>query len=551
MYYKSSAAKVLVISLILILLISISIAHSFAQTGQIQKIIVKRTIYVYQGFLIVNDSISLPNNLTSLYYYYTPFEFDSIYDIKISPPLTPVIGGQYFNGLQGYKLVLNGQSYVNILTVYNYTIFTRTQVGYAVNMSAYPIINYPIYNGSAIVIFKFGVSTYFASSPNGTKEKLSSSGEATISYDIKNITSFNRTPLYFNFTANNPIQFPLITDLTREVQVINQNEAQITDHVTIEYVGFGESISQWVPPLLPGSKVVQVYDSIGNLTYQNGAISLRYPLESSVLGGTVASLTIVSKINLSVLSNGTTYLIYYNFLANNSYLIETFTLKIDNNYISNIKLQPTPDYFNSSQYIYTLKKVFPGEKFLVIVSGSLQTFIPTLNIFNQILFVLTIVSFISFFYIRYYYKAPRIEERIKVPTLKKYIELIESLVINNEEMMRLDEQLRKGTIKKRDYNIRFENLNKERVSSERELKKLSAQITKENPSLTKLLSELESTYQKLIKDSNSLKDLIDSYEQKRIKIDQYRRMYNLYMRGIQTAKSKIDSILSELRTKIE
>jgi len=187
----------------------------------------------------------------------------------------------------------------------------------------------------------------------------------------------------------------------------------------------------------------------------------------------------------------------------------------------------------------------------VIVSGSLQTFIPTLNIFNQILFVLTIVSFISFFYIRYYYKAPRIEERIKVPILKKYIELIESLVINNEEMMRLDEQLRKGTIKKRDYNIRFENLNKERVSSERELKKLSAQITKENPSLTKLLSELESTYQKLIKDSNSLKDLIDSYEQKRIKIDQYRRMYNLYMRGIQTAKSKIDSILSELRTKIE
>jgi len=91
---------------------------------------------------------------------------------------------------------------------------------------------------------------------------------------------------------------------------------------------------------------------------------------------------------------------------------------------------------------------------------------------------------------------------------------------------------------------------KENSSNERELKRISSIISKENPSLIKLLNELENTYQRMVKDTNALKDLIMSYEQKRISIEQYRRMYNVYTRNIQSSRAKIDSLLSELRTKI-
>lgn len=551
---KSEIARITVITLTLIIISSIFLASAFAQAQESNQITVNRNIYVYQGFLIVNDKINLPNNITTLYYYYTPQEYDSIYSLKVSQGIS-IISGQYYNGLQGYKLILNGQTSINIITVYNYTIFIQQSIGYAVNITAYPLINYHINSGNATVTFKFSVSTFFASSPKDAKEKVAPNGEQTILYGIANITPFNKTPLYFNFTPSSPLQFPKITDFTREIQIINQNEAQIIDTVTIEYTGFGQSINQWKPPLLPGSHVVEVFDSIGNLTYQNGIVNLRYPLESSVLGGTSVSITVVSKINLSELSNGTNNLIYYNFLANNTYLIDNFKLVIDSKYISNINLQPLPDILKSAsgynQYIYVLKKVFPQETFMITVNGQVQAYIATLNTFNQILFILTIISLISFAYIRFYYKAPKVEAKLKVPLLKKYIELVESLIINNEETMKLDDQLRRGVIKKKDYSIRLENLTNERVSNERDMKKLSSQIIKENPDLNKLIVDLENSYQRLIKGSNALKNLFYSYDQKKIKIDQYRRMYKQYMDEIQKAKAKIDSLLSDLRNKIE
>lgn len=538
---------------IIVLILLIPIVHAQSATPQNSSIYVKRTIYVYQGFLIVNDSIQLPNNVSSFDYLYNTLEYDSIYTVKTIPSV-PIIWGKFLNGLQGFEIDNGNLTNITLITVYNYTIFSQTVQGYAVNITAYPLINYTIKNGSATVIFKFSVSTYQVSSPNGTKLKLSPSGESTIVYNFNNITPFKRTPLYFNFTPSNTLQFPKITKFTREIQIVSSSNAQIIDRISISYTGFGGNISQFKPPLLPGSQVIQVYDSLGNLTYQNGSVILRYPLESSVLGGINTTITVVSQIPLSELKNNTNSLISYNFLTNNTYLINVFYLEIDSKYINDISLTPIPDKVNYlknfNQYVYILNNVFPGESLNVNVNGNLQIFITTLNIFNQILFLITIISFIAFIYIRFYFKARKVELPLKIQEIKKYIQLFESLILNNEEMLKLDEQLRRGVLKKKDYNLRIENIMKENSSNERELKRISSIISKENPSLIKLLNELENTYQRMVKDTNALKDLIMSYEQKRINIEQYRRMYNVYTRNIQSSRAKIDSLLSELRTKI-
>ncbi len=538
---------------IIVLILLIPIVHAQSATPQNYSIYVKRTIYVYQGFLIVNDSIQLPNNVSSFDYLYNTLEYDSIYTVKTIPSV-PIIWGKFLNGLQGFEIDNGNLTNITLITVYNYTIFSQTVQGYAVNITAYPLINYTIKNGSATVIFKFSVSTYQVSSPNGTKLKLSPSGESTIVYNFNNITPFKRTPLYFNFTPSNTLQFPKITKFTREIQIVSSSNAQIIDRISISYTGFGGNISQFKPPLLPGSQVIQVYDSLGNLTYQNGSVILRYPLESSVLGGINTTITVVSQIPLSELKNNTNSLISYNFLTNNTYLINVFYLEIDSKYINDISLTPIPDKVNYlknfNQYVYILNNVFPGESLNVNVNGNLQIFITTLNIFNQILFLITIISFIAFIYIRFYFKARKVELPLKIQEIKKYIQLFESLILNNEEMLKLDEQLRRGVLKKKDYNLRIENIMKENSSNERELKRISSIISKENPSLIKLLNELENTYQRMVKDTNALKDLIMSYEQKRINIEQYRRMYNVYTRNIQSSRAKIDSLLSELRTKI-
>jgi len=538
---------------IIVLILLIPIVHAQSATPQNSSIYVKRTIYVYQGFLIVNDSIQLPNNVSSFDYLYNTLEYDSIYTVKTIPSV-PIIWGKFLNGLQGFEIDNGNLTNITLITVYNYTIFSQTVQGYAVNITAYPLINYTIKNGSATVIFKFSVSTYQVSSPNGTKLKLSPSGESTIVYNFNNITPFKRTPLYFNFTPSNTLQFPKITKFTREIQIVSSSNAQIIDRISISYTGFGGNISQFNPPLLPGSQVIQVYDSLGNLTYQNGSVILRYPLESSVLGGINTTITVVSQIPLSELKNNTNSLISYNFLTNNTYLINVFYLEIDSKYINDISLTPIPDKVNYlknfNQYVYILNNVFPGESLNVNVNGNLQIFITTLNIFNQILFLITIISFIAFIYIRFYFKARKVELPLKIQEIKKYIQLFESLILNNEEMLKLDEQLRRGVLKKKDYNLRIENIMKENSSNERELKRISSIISKENPSLIKLLNELENTYQRMVKDTNALKDLIMSYEQKRISIEQYRRMYNVYTRNIQSSRAKIDSLLSELRTKI-
>jgi hypothetical protein len=449
--------------------------------------------------------------------------------------------------------------------IYDDKIFLEENNSLKIQIPAYFLTEYNVVEGSVKVSSPLKVSSVDVKSPPGANRTQYADQTFSITYSFKNIKGMeelaNTTNLIFYFNLKDPTEVPWvkIEKMGRKL-TIEGEKLRIEDEILLKYAGRGEKIEKWIPNILPKSKLISAKDSLGDLEIDTlkGAIKLRNPLIPIFESGTLkVTLFISSEIKLSELgyydSNSGNFNFKIDVLEGNPFLIDYFEVTVSNSFISNLILDPQPDEIVQTKdgidYKYIRTRVFSEISLMLKLEGKQVTYYGSLTLFVQILVIVFLISAISLIYFRYFYLGkPMIAER-KVPLLDDYLSAMESILLDYEEMDKLEEKLKKGLINKNEFNIRMNILRKDIDSKEREIRSLSRIIKQKYPELTKSLNELEEYYSTLVKEIKELKEANKLYEIKKIPSDKFKKIYDERNRTIRNYKGKIDSLVSELREK--
>jgi len=554
-----------------LLILSILILHLFSITvygeNENSKLIdVKRNIEIYPGFLIVKDSVNLLSKTDKLVFYLTRDEYVSLYTLDIQPNL-PILQGEMYEDMKGYGVSLKDNEKLTIIRVYDYKLFFGDTVeNTTIILPAYFLSDYKINYGNATVKFFMPIQALEIKSPAGANKTLLANGTYIINYNFNNLTSINKTSLEINFKIPNNIPWFKVANMSRIISIEDENYLKVVDEIKIEHIGKDENINKFIYNGIKNSNIIEVKDNFGNLKFnitksidrENAEILLRNPSPLRLVRPLYFSFTVISKVKIDSLGNINLNTGEFNIILNlfeeNNLLIDRFQLIIDSSLISNLKLEPLPDISlkenNKIYYGYVFEKVYPGFKTDIRFQGRVNLYFNWLNIVNQIL-ILVIISLSLIYFIARRTLIPLKEEKkvIQVPLIKRYLELYEKILLNNEELDNLEEKIKKGEIKKSEYNRRISLLKSEINKYEKEAEKLSKEIIENDKSLIKIISELNLTYKNYVKKREELAELIRNYNLHKISSSTYSKLYREILNEIQKNKSKIGGIINELAEK--
>lgn len=550
--------KSVIIAFLILSIFLINVTLINAQEGI--QISVVRNIQIYPGFVVIQDKIQIKGQASNLTIYLSPSEYRSLYSVYTNPKY-PIMWGAIKNDYPGFTIPLNGyQGNITVTRVYDNRVFNTTGQQVKMDLFAYLTTDYPINTLNTTIKFTYPVSNINIASPKNATQKYIN-GTNFITYAQKNLNSFNTTSLSISFTPSKEIPWVKIASLYRNVIIDNLDNIKVVDTVVIEYIGFNSTVTTWIPNLLPNSTVISVQDDLGGLSYTNNAVSLRYPLmntyyPNAILNYTREKIILTSEINIKSLGfvdpNTQKISLSLNALQNNFYIIDNFTLAITIKYSTNVQISPIPDQLiihqDGRDYLYKLYHVDPTTSLNVKVEGTINPFITSINLLNQVLFVIAILSFLIFAYQRFVSRAVKIRE-IKIPEIPRLINLVESLMLNIEEIEQLDSQLEKGTIKKSEYTLRFNSLRREIEAKEKDFKALTNTLISKYPETKTILTELNDAYSNLIKARNAINETRSAYKLKKTRPDMQRKTIEMYQKAFRDSRNKIDSILNQLKEK--
>jgi hypothetical protein len=548
------------IATLLLTLIVLSICIITVAAEQQNQLKVNRYIQIFPGFIVVQDNVEIKGQISNLTIYLTPEEYKSLYSLQTNPKY-PIQWGAIKDDYLGFRIPINGfEGNITITRVYDQRIFNQIQSGVKTDMFAYLMTDLPISTVTTKVKFSFPPTNIIISSPKNAIQKYEN-GTYYIYYNSTALSPYNTTLFTLSFNPPNDLPWVKINSLTRNIIIDNLEKVKIIDTFIIEYIGFNQTVRTWIPYILPDASIISVRDDFGNLSYTNNAVSLRYPLFSTIytnayLNYTRAKIIITSEIDInkigSVNGNQQQINLSFNPLQSNFYIIDNFTLIITIKYLVNAELYPIPDKLvtqqDGNEYIYYLSNVYPNYNFNISLKTTINPFIYSLNSVNQILVIIIILLFFVFIYTRYS-RRPVLEKIVAIPEIPKFINLIESLILDYEEIEQLDLRLDKGLIKKHDYTARLNNLRREIENKENELKKISNFLITKYPETKSIISDINLEYSKLVKARNALKETRNSHKMKKIQPEMYKRMVEIHSKTLKESKTKIDSLLNQLKGK--
>ncbi len=542
-----------------IFLIVIFVANTLIVTTNAQgeaNIQLYRLIEVYPGFLVVKDRLSIEGGIYNLSIYLSMSEYENLYSIYLDKGF-PIQWGLLKGNHIGFSIPLNNyQGNLTLTRVYSEGIFIGLKP-IQVEIPAYLVTDYELNNLVSEVEFKYSVINVETTSP---KEVVKSfiGGRTFLKYNATSVKPFNNTPLTFTFEPQEG--WLKIENLTRNLIIDNLDYVKVVDTFMIKYIGRAQVIKEWKPYLLPNAKVISVSDSLGDLTYSNEVIQLRYPLtralyQGALLNQTKATITIVSEIRLEDLGTVDkgkgSFNVSLDVLRANNLLIDNLEVKITVKHFKEINIEPIPDSTIKGQdgidYVFFLKNVDPSRSFKVDIKGTINPYIYSLYTVSQALILVLILLAIFAAYL--YFSGPSIISTVKIPEIPKFINLVEELMLNNEEIERLEEELEKGTIKKQDYNLKINRLKNEIRSKENYLKSLSSSLLTKHPETKQIITAINEAYYGLLKEQNNLRELKNSYKTKKIQPSVYKRTLEIHMNAIRNNKAKLDNLLNQLREK--
>ena len=527
---------------------------------------VKREITVNPAHLIVKDEITVLNKTDRIPVYLSEYEYVSLYTIWVKPQ-KPIQWGLFHERKFGFYIIGNFEANTNITLyrIYDDKIFLEENNNLKIEIPAYLLTEYNVLNGSAKVFSPLKVSSVDVKSPEGANRTQYTDQTFSITYSFKNVNGkeqlANTTNLIFFFKLRDPTELPWIKieKMVRKL-FVEGAKLRIEDELILKYTGRGEKIEKWVPNILPKAKLISAKDQLGDLEIDHSKeeIKLRNPLLPIFELGTIkATLIITSEINLNNLGyydpNSGNFNFKINVLEANPFLIDYFELIVSNNFISSLALDPQPDEIiqkdNLIQYKYIRSRIFPEINLTLKIEGKQEIYLSSLTLFVQILIIVFLISAASLIYFRYFYLGKPLAFERRIPLLDDYLTAIESILLDYEEIDKLENNLKKGLINKQEFNLRMNNLKKDINSREREIRSLSKIIKQKHPEIVKSINEIENYYNALVKEIKTLEEENKLFAIRKIPADKYKKIYEERNKVIRNYKGKIDSLITELREK--
>ncbi len=169
-------------------------------------------------------------------------------------------------------------------------------------------------------------------------------------------------------------------------------------------------------------------------------------------------------------------------------------------------------------------------------------------------FIMAIISAVIFAYVVLRRELPSEKLLIRRPkvvvpkVIQEFVDLYSEKIAHDYELERLETNLRKGKIRKREYRMEFKNIDRKILDLETELKDLKSDMRTAGGIYKEIVDKLEVREAERDQHRESLKLLEIRYRQrKRLTPAAYRKLKNDLEKKVTKSKNSIDKLLSQLR----
>ena len=572
---KLSSAFVVTAILIFIAFFSLNIKLAVAQTSSSITNVNHTVEILYNGYILVNDTIEFagpsPNNfLIGFPYKYgshilkcVAYDSNNVFPVKLNVPLENRIGfyGVEVNLTQGPPQVLT------VAFLLSNDLFTVSQSGYTLDFPAYPAFTGSVGNCSVAIVLPEGASNIMVTKDDGIINASTYSRElSAFTYSPANAT--------FSYTGDK-LQLFDVKELKREVKIGGLGEIEGLDSYYIsskspDNISYVEVV---LPPnasnpiaedqfgrKMPDLEVVDVKKNSYKVTfslalesYESTRFSVKYSLPNQVYINTQegansfnASSLLLKDVNYYVETASISFT-----LPEGARILTSENILIGSCcYISRSVFQEAVTI--DKQGVTYLESVLPSENVLQIqyeFNPLWLSFRPTLIMWALAVFGLAVVAVWkkSKAAVRVAAPLPAAAVRLRPEDIKSFINAYEEKRKIVSDLKSLETRVRRGKIPRRRYKVQRKTLETRLNSLSKNLAEYKERMRAAGGLYADLMRQLEVAETEINEVEASSRSIEARHSRGELSLEAYRKLMADYQHRKERAETTINGILLRLR----
>jgi hypothetical protein len=572
---KLSSAFVVTAILIFIAFFSLNIKLVVAQTSSSITNVNHTVEILYNGYILVNDTIefagSLPNNfLIGFPYKYgshilkcVAYDSNNVFPVKLNVPLENRIG---FYGIE-VNLTQGPPQVFTIAFVLSNDLFTVSQSGYTLDFPAYPAFTGSVGNCSVAIVLPEGASNIMVTKDDGIINASTYSRElSAFTYSPANAT--------FSYTGDK-LQLFDVKELKREVKIGGLGEIEGLDSYYIsskspDNISYVEVV---LPPnasnpiaedqfgrKMPDLEVVDVKKNSYKVTfslalesYESTRFSVKYSLPNQVYINTQegansfnASSLLLKDVNYYVETASISFT-----LPEGARILTSENILIGSCcYISRSVFQEAVTI--DKQGVTYLESVLPSENVLQIqyeFNPLWLSFRPTLVMWALAVFGLAVFAVWkkSKAAVRVAAPLPAAAVRLRPEDIKSFINAYEEKRKIVSDLESLETRVRRGKIPRRRYKVQRKTLETRLNSLSKNLAEYKERMRAAGGLYADLMRQLEVAETEINEVEASSRSIEARHSRGELSLEAYRKLMADYQHRKERAETTINGILLRLR----
>jgi hypothetical protein len=572
---KLSSALAVTAILIFIAFFSLNIRSAVAQTGSSITSVNHTVEILYNGYILINDTIEFTGQAPNSFLIGFPYKYGShilkcvaydsnnIFPVKLNVPLEDRIG---FYGVE-VNLTQASSQVFTVAFVLSNDLLTVSLSDYTLDFPAYPALTENVGNCSVEIVLPDGASNVMVIKDDGVINNSTYSRElSAFVYAPANVT--------FSYTGDKLRLFD-VKELKREIRIGGLGEIEGLDSYYIsskssDNVGYIEVV---LPPnatnpsaddefgrKMPNVEVVdmeknryKVTFSLALESYRSTRFSVKYSLPTQVYISTRegansfnASSLLLKDVNYYVEMASVSFI-----LPEGARILTPEGILIGSScYISRSVFQETVT--TDKQGVTYLESVLPSENVLQIryeFNPLWLSFRPTLIMWALAVFGLTVAVI---------WRRPKAAVRVAAPlpaaAARLRLEYIKSFVNAYEEKRKiisdlesLETKVRKGKIPRRRYKVQRKTLEARLNSLSKSLSEFKERMRAAGGLYADLMRQLEIAETEINEVEASSRSIEARHSRGELSLEAYRKLLADYQRRKERAETTINGILLRLR----
>ncbi|MGB9756555.1 MAG: hypothetical protein ACPLVJ_02105 [Candidatus Bathyarchaeales archaeon] len=571
---KISSALAITAILIFIAFFSLNIKLAVAQTGSSIANVNHTVEILYNGYILINDTIEFagqaPNNfLMGFPYKYgshilkcVAYDSNNVFPVKLNVPLENRIG---FYGVE-VNLTQGPPQVFTVAFLLSNDLFTVSQSDFTLDFPAYPVFTESVDNCSIAIVLPEGASNVMVAKDDGVVNASTYSRVlSAFAYSPANVT--------FSYTGDK-LQLFDVEELKREITIGGLGEIEGLDSYyisskspgNITYVNvilppnasnpiaedqFGRKMSD-VALVDAGKNSYKVTFSLALESYKSTRFSVKYSLPSQVYINTQegannfnASSLLLKDVNYYVETASIGFT-----LPEGARIVTSENILIGSCYISRSVFQEAVTI--DKQGVTYLESALPSENVLQIkyeFNPLWLSFRPTLVMWALAVFGLAVVAVWkkSKVAVRVAAPLPAATVRIRPEDIKSFVNAYEEKRKIVSDLESLENRVRRGKIPRRRYKVQRKTLETRLNSLSKSLAEYKERMRAAGGLYADLMRQLEVAETEINEVETSSRSIEARHSRGELSLEAYRKLLADYQHRKERVETTINGILLRLR----